>query len=172
LDPSLYPITITCTAVTHTLPDQLAIGPETAVLLRHPLHLRYEEAIILTSYRTWTTGSDLAIALQWHALAAVNQEYKLFVHMLDEHNIVVRQYDAIPCNWACPTSGWQPGQHIEDVATLPLAGLPPGTYTLALGLYDAATGARPFVTTPTGEPVPDGYYLLPDLFSINPTQLP
>ena len=158
----LYPITLTCEGTVYMLPDQIAINEGTAVLLHRSLGLQYGDAITLSSYRTWTTGSDLTVALHWQAVAAPIAEYKVFVHLLAADGAIVRQYDALPCNWACPTSGWQPGQAINDEATLLLAGLPPGTYSLAVGLYDAATGERPSVTAPNGSLIPDGYFVLPE----------
>ena len=39
-------------------------------------------------------------------------------------------------------------------------GLPPGEYTIALGLYRWDTGERLEVVTPNGAPLPDGRYFI------------
>ncbi len=53
-----------------------------------------------------------------------------------------------------PTSLWRPGETLVETVALPLpADLPPGAYTLALGLYDENSMER---LTVTG--APDGPY--------------
>ncbi len=42
------------------------------------------------------------------------------------------------------------------------SGLLPGMYSLAVGLYDVATGERPSVTAADNSPLPNGYFVLPD----------
>ena len=39
-------------------------------------------------------------------------------------------------------SRWKPGELVVDSADLDLSALPPGTYQLTIGLYDAANGSR------------------------------
>ncbi len=48
-----------------------------------------------------------------------------------------------------------------------LAGLPPGEYHLAIGLYDAETQQRPPTQDPNDDRLPGDYYLLPDTFAIS-----
>lgn len=59
-----------------------------------------------------------------------------------------------PATGMIPTSLWQPGETLVETVALPLpADLPPGAYTLALGLYDENSMER---LTVTG--APDGPY--------------
>ncbi len=53
------------------------------------------------------------------------------------------QHDKPPLDGFYPTSRWLPGQPIVDTFTLlvPETALP-GEYTIYVGLYDLATGAR------------------------------
>ncbi len=55
----------------------------------------------------------------------------------------------MPALWTAPTDDWQPGQTVIDFhpVTVPAEALPTRC-TLAVGLYDPATGAR--------QPVIDG----------------
>ena len=51
-----------------------------------------------------------------------------------------------------PTTFWQTGDRIYDEKTIALpAGLPPGDYTLVVGLYDPATGERLPAVGPDGQ---------------------
>ncbi len=88
-------------------------------------------------------GEMLPVVLVWQAGGATEARFKVFVHMRDADNRVVAQHDAEPANGTAPTNGWQPGESIVDEheITVPLD-LPVGTYTLYVGLYDEATGAR------------------------------
>lgn len=144
-------------------PDRLVVdGQAGARLLRRQLDLRYGGLIRLRGYRWWVEGADLHLELEWEALAGPGADYKVFVHLLDSTGKLVRQYDAMPCDWGCPTAGWQAGQVVQDEAVLPLWGLPPGEYRLAVGLYNAVTLER--VATAEGET----YSLLPSTLHIAP----
>jgi hypothetical protein len=150
----------------YTSPDRLIAAPDGAIaILRRSPGLRYGDAIQLDGYRWWTVGAQLHVMLHWRALEAPRVDYKAFVHLLDPAGQIVRQYDAAPCEWACPTSGWQAGDVNAERAILSLAGLPAGTYRLAVGLYSAGTQTR--LSARDLEAVyPDGYPILPDPFII------
>lgn len=148
-------------------PDQLGVQDGGHILLlRQALHLSYNDQIALEGYRRWTEGSDLHLTWHWWAQRRPQQDYKLFVHLLDEQGAVVRQVDTVPCGWSCPTSGWQAGQAISDSVVVPLWGLPQGTYRLAVGWYVEETGQRLPVKTEAGELVADAYFVLPEPFPI------
>jgi hypothetical protein len=80
---------------------------------------------------------ELRLTLVWGALAAPGADYKYFVHL---HNpaddSVLAQVDAEPRNFTYPTALWVAGEVVADTVTLDLAGLPPGSYRLAVGWYD------------------------------------
>lgn len=88
-------------------------------------------------------GDSLLVALEWESLAAVAENYQVFVHLLDSAGTKLAQRDGQPVLWLRPTSTWQPGERIVDRYGLLLPGdLPSGEYTVAVGLYDSATGER------------------------------
>ncbi len=80
--------------------------------------------------------------------------YVVFVHILDRHGSLAWGADGPPLGGLYPTSAWRPGEIIADPRSLSLADLPPGAYTLAVGLYDPGTLVRLPVTNAGGEPVP------------------
>lgn len=168
LAPGRYRWVLTCgDGPSYAAPDTLEIDAEgNASYLRRAAGVHYGEVIELVGYRWWTQGADLHLLLQWEALAAPGADYKVFVHLLGAAGRVVRQFDAVPCQWACPTSQWQAGDVLFDQATVALAGLPTGEYRLAVGLYSAETLDRLPAQAPDGTAIPDGYVILPDPFII------
>ena len=74
----------------------------------------------------------------------------------------VAQQDSRPCGGECPASSWLPGEVlIETIQLQTPAGLPPGSYRLAVGWYDAATVQRLATVDAAGLPAPDNLLILP-----------
>jgi hypothetical protein len=93
-------------------------------------------------------GQSLTVDLHWVALSPLGTDYTVFVHLLAGYNPatggpVWAQDDSRPLAGGHPTTRWQPGQVVVDrhVVDVP-EGTPPGTYQVAVGLYDALTGDR------------------------------
>ena len=88
-------------------------------------------------------GDAVLLTLQWQDLAAVDENYQVFVHLLDEQGNKIEQADGQPVQWLRPTSTWQPGEKIADHYGLLLPEtLPSGEYKIAVGLYHPVTGQR------------------------------
>jgi hypothetical protein len=103
----------------------------------------------------------LTLTLYWTAGAPMAEDAVVFVHLLDAAGRLVAGQDTRPMGGLYGTQAWQPGEGIVDEHRLELpAGLPPGEYRLAVGLYDAATQARLPVVDASGVPVPDNALLL------------
>jgi hypothetical protein len=102
-----------------------------------------------------SSGETLEITLYWRALADVEEDYTVFVHLLGEDGTLYGQGDGPPLNNDYPTSYWSPGEVLADVRTIALHnGRPAGAYLL-VGLYRLADGARLPVHTAEGERMPD-----------------
>ena len=85
---------------------------------------------------------NLHLTLHWQALAPMDDRYKIFLHLVGAGGAsdIQAQTDAYP---HLPTTGWVPGEYLSDGLMLDLPGdLPPGPYSLLLGLYDEMTGVR------------------------------
>jgi len=106
----------------------------------------FGEVIALERVETLTAvrpGDVLPLVLHWRAVGAVSDDYRVFVHLLDADGNRVAQSDGVPALWTRPTSGWSPGESIEDRRGLSLpADLPSGNYTLVAGLYRPLDGVR------------------------------
>ena len=101
-----------------------------------------------TSQLSNSTNSP-TLQLYWHTNTSPTADYTVFVHLIDADGNLVAQADSPPATGAYPTSLWDSGETIIDTRTLP--DLPPGQYTLRLGLYDPTTGQRlPVPNTPDG----------------------
>jgi hypothetical protein len=102
--------------------------------------------IRLRGYEANTTAlrstGMLSLTVQWQALAPPDQDYLMFVHVLDSSGQTVGQTDAPPVG-ELPTSAWETGRSYTWVHPVPMStDLPPGDYWLSLGLYDPDTFAR------------------------------
>ncbi|MBZ0302137.1 MAG: DUF3054 domain-containing protein, partial [Anaerolineae bacterium] len=91
-------------------------------------------------------GETLTVRPFWQALRTPTDNYSLFVHLRPADSPQpVAQYDGAPTSDRRLTLTWDdPGETLigtQAVLTLP-ADLPPGDYTLVLGLYDFVSGAR------------------------------
>lgn len=80
------------------------------------------------------------ISLYWRANAGLSADYTVFVHFLNPQGEVVAQADGPPANGAYPSSLWDTDEIIVDHRALPA--LPPGAYSLWVGLYRPDTGER------------------------------
>lgn len=97
-------------------------------------------------------GATISVPLRWLATGRPAGDYTMFVHLLDARGTLVAQADGPPVEGRYPTSAWDQGELIDDTRQLTLpADLPPGRYTIQVGWYLLATGAR----LPVTPPVPD-----------------
>ncbi len=124
------------------LPATLTFTPLT------PVDLSFGPGLRLTGY--WLDPANLrpdgslSILLQWNADAPLPTDLTVFVHLLGPDGQRVAQSDAYP-TWLTPqpTSQWPPNRPILDSHSLSLPPhLPPGAYTLQIGLYNLHTSER------------------------------
>lgn len=101
--------------------------------------------------------ADLRLALDWELLAPPSANWQVFLHLMNETGALVSQRD-IAVDWSaqtCPAG--EPGLPCTVTTRQKWAfpaDLPPGLYTIVVGLYDPETGARAPVTDPAGTTPP------------------
>lgn len=88
-------------------------------------------------------GESLGITLYWKFNRTMPVDYSIFMHLIDVDGKIVAQQDGPPQNGNAPTSWWRNGDLIADVRELSIPGdVRAGRYTLAIGVYNSADGAR------------------------------
>jgi hypothetical protein len=102
-------------------------------------------AVRLLDYAISQEPGQLIVALTWLGPAPGAGDGVVFVHLYNRSNVntePVAQVVSRPEGGVLPPGNWLPGV-IHDMYTVPLPDdLPPGTYVVAVGLYDARTGER------------------------------
>jgi mannosyltransferase len=97
------------------------------------------------------TGDTLALTLYWQALGPSAGPYNVSVQLLDAGGVLAAQRDQPPGDGAYSTTGWLEGEVLADAYRVDLPpGLPPGTYTVIVKLYDAMSFAPLSVSLPDG----------------------
>lgn len=101
-------------------------------------------------------GGKLPVTLLWQGLAPLDEDYTVFLQVLDAQDRLVGQVDAWPQQGTFPTSQWAPGEQVRDPYEIQLAAdLPPGDYRLQAGLYLLGTLQRLPVLDEVGRAVDD-----------------
>jgi len=111
--------------------------------LQHPLSLTFGERVGLLGYDSQLHGSELRVTLYWRAEGRLEQDWSVFIHVLDQAGQLVAQRDSQPVDGSYPTSAWEPGEVVTDVHVVNLpASAAEGGYQLQVGLYLAESGQR------------------------------
>ena len=88
-------------------------------------------------------GGVFPVNLRWQSLSPVDEDYTVFIQILDAQDRLVGQIDAWPLQGTYPTSQWQSGEIVDDPYLVQLdAELPPGPYRLQIGWYLLSTLER------------------------------
>lgn len=97
----------------------------------------------MTACEMKATTCNLQLALHWHSLQPIEQDYVVFVHLIDpKTGRLVAQNDGQPLNGAYPTSRWAAGEWVRDERMLGLDNVPLGQYQLRVGFYLPYSGER------------------------------
>jgi hypothetical protein len=85
-------------------------------------------------------GERLAATLHWQALAAIEEDWQIFVHIDADDGGFRMHADHYPAHGRYRTSAWQKGEFIADAfdVVVPTAA-PAGLYTVWVGLYRGET---------------------------------
>jgi hypothetical protein len=120
----------------------------------------FDQQVSLDGYSlTWQMGDDLeegralALLLHWRALEPLPYDYTVFVHLRDAAGNNVAQSDHQPLAPVYPTTLWPVGETIREHSSIIIPDqVPPGTYTLWVGLYRLDTLERlPVIGDTSGE---------------------
>jgi 4-amino-4-deoxy-L-arabinose transferase-like glycosyltransferase len=82
------------------------------------------------------SGDTVKLVLYWQADCDVQENYTVFVQVLNANGFLVAQKDNEPGQGQYPTSIWEAGQIISDAYLVPLPNsLPAGDYQIIVGMY-------------------------------------
>jgi len=141
-------------APAYACPKTIAADEVPATIER--LEVSFGEEIALLGYDLdqdrISPGESLTVTLYWKALAPIDENYLLFIHLLGANQVMVAQIDTHPGWGNYPTSLWRPGEVIVDTYTLPIppAALTPNQLQFEVGLWRPREGLRLRVTDSTG----------------------
>ena len=89
-------------------------------------------------------GQPVPLTLYWETVEPFAQDYSVFVHLVDEHDLITAQRDAFPGMGALSTRWLEPGQRWAErrVLALPDTAFSPNRTVFEVGVYDYATQQR------------------------------
>jgi 4-amino-4-deoxy-L-arabinose transferase-like glycosyltransferase len=94
--------------------------------------------------RVFKAGAVLGLRTFWQVEQPFAADMFIFVHVLDAAGTTVAQRDAPPWQGRFPTSVWRSGTIVVDINDVALPpNLPPGSYTVVIGMFDPITGTHP-----------------------------
>jgi mannosyltransferase len=122
--------------------------PQTASELQTRTDITLGDQVVLEGYSlnsdTFAPGDILQLTLFWKAIEPIETRYKVFVHLIsDPSQPPVAQHDGEPGGGLVLTNTWTPNHQVPDNhgIYLPLD-LPPGDYSLVIGMYGVDDGVR------------------------------
>ncbi|MFO7680022.1 MAG: glycosyltransferase family 39 protein [Chloroflexota bacterium] len=98
--------------------------------------------MILRGYDVVQTAEFLDLTLYWQAERSAVRPFTVFTHLVNNQGELAAQQDNWPVNGLWPPTCWQQGDNITDTYQLSLLELPPGSYDLLVGWYDARDNTR------------------------------
>ena len=104
--------------------------------LANALAAEWNNGIILHGYSMEGRGG---LDLVWETQQTLAENLRLFVHLINDDDLIVAQSDGVPVDWTRPTTGWLPGEY---VTTRHVFALPPGAYHVRVGWYRPVSGER------------------------------
>jgi hypothetical protein len=133
--------------------------------IEYPVGAHLGDSVLLIGYdlnaERAKPGDTIELTLYWRSLQAMDTDYTVFTHALDESGVVRAQQDNPPLSGTHPTSNWVVGETIRDRYSLTFApDSPDGEYMIEMGMYDGQTGERLPVYGETGQELPDQRMML------------
>ncbi len=131
--------------ITPTIARLKVVGTS-AVEIQNPVSFEFADQIALVGYAVENDKSMLKLRLFWRARATMEEDYTVFVHLVDASGNTVAQADSQPQRGAYPTSFWNVGETVADDYAVAIArDVPPGDYQVVVGVYRARDNTRLWV---------------------------
>jgi len=114
---------------------------------QHLVAARFGDEVTLWGYdldtASVTDGQAVHLVLYWKAEREMEEDYTVFVHLIDADGRIWGQRDSQPENGFYPTSHWDVGETVKDEYEIPFGpDAVPGVYQIEVGMYVLSTGER------------------------------
>ncbi len=136
----------------------LAAWQPGAGMVDNPM-VTFGDALALADVAMQSGSDTLFVRLAWRVMAPADAPLAVFVHVYDANGLLAAQSDGPLGEGLAPQALWQMGDGLADERLIDVAALPPGTYTVGVGVYHAADGLRLRATA-------DGHDLADDILPI------
>ncbi|MFQ5594357.1 MAG: ArnT family glycosyltransferase [Anaerolineae bacterium] len=113
-----------------------------------PIRTGFGEQVQLLGYELQAEsvhpGEPFRLTLYWRALVDIDRDYSVFIHLVDDNELIVAQRDSYPSGGNAITSRWPVGPLIVDQHTVQIPSTAPAPLQtrLKIGLYDYQSGTR------------------------------
>jgi len=129
------------------VPIKIAPAKPPSYTPQYSLQVNFAGRIALIGYdlprERIKAGETLHLTLYSQGQAEMDEDYTVFVHLLDEESQIVAQRDSQPQSGNYPTSIWDIDEVVKDEYEMALnPDTPSGRYRLEVGLYLLTTGER------------------------------
>jgi hypothetical protein len=109
-----------------------------------------------------TPGQSMKVNLIWRVLDTPGLDLVRFTHLVGSDEQPLAQQDTVACSGTCPASAWLLGEILRDEVSMVIPDdLAPGSYSLVVGWYDAATASRLPAQDADGRRLQDDVFPLP-----------
>jgi hypothetical protein len=123
-----------------TLPGPIIAAPSLVASDADYLPANFQNNLLLIDYEIHNVqvrrGDALQMTLTWQTLSQMDEDYTVFIHLLDDHDRIWGQEDIQPVRGTYPTSLWAEGEVVLDPHTIwTQQNAPLGLYRVEIGLY-------------------------------------
>jgi hypothetical protein len=124
----------------------------------NPVRVNFGDKLALLGYdmntRAVRPGETISVTLYWQALAPMQLDYSVFIHLTSTSGEIPVKNDSFPYTSPKRTRRWTMGQVMKEVRALVIPDyVLPGLYDIDMGVFSVNTGDRlPIVA-------PDGHYI-------------
>jgi hypothetical protein len=118
-----------------------------AVKIQHNVNVSFDERLRLIGFdlskKSWRPGDVVSLNLYWQTPTPTDSDAKVFLHFYDSEGQIKAQSDSRAYFGTRPPYTWAPGETVIDPRRLTLPDdLPPGQYSIEVGLYKPDGGSR------------------------------
>lgn len=139
------------------IPEQNPPPSIDALDIEQPLEAVWGGKIRLLGYNIesgFRPGDNIHLTFFWQCLEPMEEDYTVFVHLVDEESHILAQKDNPPVDGFYLTTKWEPGEIVRDQYDLIVPQDVQGDWKVKVGVYNAETGQR--LNAVAGEgPLPD-----------------